>query len=79
VAPSEARSRARRRRAQAYPETVELIEIHDEERDALREVAAELNYRVSLTDETDLRLAFLARLLRGIALRAPVPEPSLSR
>jgi hypothetical protein len=60
---------------------VELIIISDEERDALREVAAELCFRVSLTDPDDLRLAFLAGLLRGIAARPParVAEPSLSR
>jgi hypothetical protein len=61
---------------------VELIEISDEERAALKEVAAELCYRVTLTDRDDLRrLAWLAGLLTGIAARPParVPEPSLSR
>jgi hypothetical protein len=59
----------------------ELIEITDEERDALKEVAAELCYRVTLTDRDDLRLAFLAGLLTAIAARPPafVAEPSLSR
>jgi hypothetical protein len=53
---------------------VDLIVIRDEERAALREVAAELSFRVSLTDPDDLRLAFLAGLLTGIATRCPVRE-----
>jgi hypothetical protein len=60
---------------------VDLIEIHDEEREALKEVAAELCYRVTLTDRDDLRLAWLAGMLTGIAARPPArfAEPSLSR
>jgi hypothetical protein len=60
---------------------VDVIEIHDEERAALKEVAAELCYRVTLTDRDDLRLAWLAGLLTGIAARPParIGEPSLSR
>jgi hypothetical protein len=52
---------------------VDIIELSDEERDALREAAAELVYRVMLTDRDDLRLAWLAGLLTGIATRPPSP------
>jgi hypothetical protein len=60
---------------------VELIAIDHDERQALKEAAAELNYRVDATDEPDVRLLFLAGLLTGIAARPParVAEPSLSR
>jgi hypothetical protein len=50
---------------------VELIELNEQERAVLREAAAELAYRVSATDDDDLRLAWVAGVLRGIAARPP--------